>query len=270
MRFIADLHIHSRYARACSKELTPANIEKWCRIKGINLVATGDFTHPKWLAGLEASLIPDHQTSDLYKLKNTTDQSVRFIFGTEISSIYKHAGKVRRVHNLVFAPSLDVVKKINAALTERGCNIRSDGRPIIGLSAHDLLEMLLEIDERNVLIPAHAWTPWFAVFGSKSGYNSLEECFDDLTKHVFAIETGLSSDPLMNWQISALDNIALISNSDAHSLPNLAREATIFSGEQLSYDLIMTAIKQGNPKVRQTKNLIPNTENLTLDGTIEF
>lgn len=267
-RFIADLHVHSRYARACSKELTPENIERWCRIKGIQVVSTGDFTHPKWVAELAESLIPSPESTGLYSQKNVPDSPVRFICGTELSSIYTHAGKVRRVHNLVFAPSLEIVKKINSALTERGCNIRSDGRPIIGLSSHDLLEMLLEIDERNVLIPAHAWTPWFAVFGSKSGYNSLAECFGDLTEHVFAIETGLSSDPLMNWQVSQLDDVALISSSDAHSLPNLGREATIFSGQKISYDLIMTALRHGNPKYRQTGKL--TADSFQLSGTIEF
>lgn len=232
-------------------------------------MVTGDFTHPKWYAELIESLILDHETANLYRLKNLPDSPVRFICGTELSSIYTHAGKVRRVHNLVFAPSLKVVKKINTALTERDCNIKSDGRPIIGLSSHDLLELLLEIDERNILIPAHAWTPWFAVFGSKSGYNSLAECFEDLAKYIFAIETGLSSDPPMNWQVSQLDNVALISSSDAHSLPNLGREATIFSGEKISYDLIINALKHGNPKYRaENRNREPET--LNLEGTLEF
>ena len=268
MRYIADLHIHSRYARACSKELSPATIAAWCQIKGLSLVATGDFTHPKWFRELKESLTPA-AAPGLYQLASDPSASpVHFICGTEISSIYSHGGKVRRVHNLIFAPSLEIVEKINVELTKRGCNIKSDGRPIIGLSSRNLLELILEIDERNVLIPAHAWTPWFAVFGSKSGYNSLKECFEDLTEHIFAIETGLSSDPLMNWQVSKLDSVALISNSDSHSLPNLAREATIFSGDALSYNNIMRALKFGNLLARQ-KNLHKNKP-LQLDGTIEF
>ena len=258
----ADLHIHSRYARACSPQLTPENIDLWCRIKGLGLVATGDFTHPRWFGELTDKLEP--LDNGLYKLKNKyhktdprftprTETNVKFILGTEVACIYKHAGATRRVHHCIYAPSLQVVKKINNELIARGKNVKSDGRPILGISSKDLLQMLLSIDERNVLIPAHVWTPWFAIFGSKSGYDSIQECFEDLTPHIFAIETGLSSNPAMNWQVSWLDTVALVSHSDAHSLPNLAREADIFEGDTVSYDTIMSALKVGSPQARATR-----------------
>ena len=275
MRYIADLHTHSKYARACSKELTPENIDLWCRIKGIDIIATGDFTHPKWFAELSEKLEPAEE--GLYRLKKKfqktqpqfkekSPRDVRFVCGTELSCIYKKGDATRRLHLLVFAPSLEVVKKINDELERRDCNISSDGRPIIGLHAEELLQMLLDIDERNILIPAHAWTPWFAVFGSKSGFDTIEECFGNLSKHIFAIETGLSSDPPMNWRVSGLDNVALISNSDAHSLPNLGREANVFEGDKISYDLLFDGIRSASPNARcgKKKSL------LTLVKTIEF
>ena len=258
MRYCADLHIHSRYARACSRALRISTLDAWSRLKGVQILATGDFTHPHWRAELKAELEPAveqglfvvHAKKSLAELEvggtkiSLVDRPpVRFILGTEIASIYKEHDKLRRVHNLIFFPSFESVDRFVAALEKRGCNLRADGRPIVGLSSRALLQIVLDTDERGVLIPAHAWTPHFAVFGSKSGYDSLAECFGDLAPHIFAIETGLSSDPLMNWQVSALDRVALISNSDAHSLPNLAREATLFSGSEISYDLIMGAIR---------------------------
>lgn len=268
MRTYADLHIHSKYARACSPQLTPENIDLWCRIKGLGLVATGDFTHPKWLAELSEKLEPAGE--GLYRLKKEyrqtdarfkpkTEVSPRFVCGTEVACIYRHNEKTRRVHHCVYAPSLEIVNKINQALEKRGAKLKSDGRPIIGMTSKDLLTLLLDIDEKNVLIPAHIWTPWFAIFGSKSGYNSVEECFEDLSAHIFALETGLSSDPTMNWQVSQLDKYSLVSHSDAHSLPNLGREADIFEGQINSYDDIWSAIKQGGKK-----------SEATLWGTVEF
>jgi len=276
MKIYADLHIHSRYSRACSKELTPENIDLWCRIKGLGLVATADFTHPKWFSELSEKLEPAED--GLYKLKSSYQkteplfkeksvQPVRFMVGTELSCIYKHKDKVRRVHHCVFAPSLEVAGRINQALLERGCNLKSDGRPILGISSYDLLKLLLDIDQRNVMVPAHAWTPWFAVFGSKSGYDSLEECFDDLTDKIFAIETGLSSDPPMNWRISSLDKVALISNSDAHSLQNLGREANVFTGKELTYDSVWQAVKRASPVSRSQSEQL---NGLKLAKTIEF
>lgn len=244
--FIVDLHIHSKYSRACSKALELPAIAKACEQKGISVVVTGDFTHPKWFEHLSEALVEDRP--GIFRLKQT-DSPTRFVIGTEVSCIYKHRDATRRVHLLLFAPSLETAGKINQALADRGCNLKADGRPILGISAKDLLKLMLDIDDRSVMIPAHAWTPWFAVFGSKSGYNSLEECFEELTPRIRAIETGLSSDPVMNRRLSQLDGITLISNSDAHSLENLAREANVFTfdrAEDITYDSLFAAIQTGD------------------------
>ncbi|MDD5043700.1 MAG: endonuclease Q family protein [Patescibacteria group bacterium] len=245
MQYIADLHIHSKYSRACSKELEAPMIEKWCKKKGVAIIATSDFTHPAWFKHLRENL--EDEGNGLYVLKGS-DGKVKFFCATEISCIYSQGGQTRRLHIVVFAPSLGVVEKINKALEARGCNIKSDGRPIIGLSAKELAKMVLDIDPACMVIPAHAWTPWFAVFGSKSGFDSPEECFEELTPQIFAIETGLSSDPAMNWRCSMLDNITLISNSDAHSPSNIAREANVFDLAEPSYKNICEAIKSHDPK----------------------
>lgn len=277
MRYYADLHIHSKYSRACSPQLTPENIDLWCRIKGVGLVSTADFTHPKWFQDLQDKLEP--QGNGLYKLKaglRKTDprfkesmpRPVSFMVGTEVACIYKHAGETRRVHHCLFMPSLEAAAEFTRRLEARGCNVRADGRPIFGLSSQDLLQLLLEVDEHSVLIPAHAWTPWFAIFGSKSGYDSIGECFGSLSKYIFAIETGLSSDPPMNWRLSNLDSVALVSHSDAHSLPNLGREADIFEGEGLSYDTVMSALRHGNPQA--VAGGADKSLPLRLAGTIEF
>ncbi|MGA2655826.1 MAG: endonuclease Q family protein [Gammaproteobacteria bacterium] len=275
MKLIADLHIHSRFARACSKELRPETLYRWCQLKGISVLSTGDFTYPDWFAELKEKLIPAEP--GLFALKpelaKVVDQdvpascraSVRFLLGVEISSIYKKAGKLRRIHNLIYAPSFEIAGKINARLDKIG-NIRSDGRPILGLDSKDLLSIVLESSERAHLVPAHAWTPHFAVFGSESGFDSLEECFEDLTPRIFAIETGLSSDPPMNWRLSALDRIALISNSDAHSLEKLAREANVLDTE-LSYDGIFGAIKErGGRRFPKTLEFFPEEGKYHVDG----
>lgn len=244
--FIVDLHIHSKYSRACSKALELPAIAQACERKGIDIVTTGDFTHPRWFEHLKEKLVEDRP--GVYRLKEGISPT-RFIIGTELSCIYKHRDATRRVHVLVFAPTLEVAGQINQALADRGCNLKADGRPILGISAKELLRLILDIDTRCVLIPAHAWTPWFAVFGSKSGYNSLQECFEELTPHVRAIETGLSSDPTMNRRLSQLDGITLISNSDAHGLDNLGREANVFTfdrAEQLTYESLMRAIQEGD------------------------
>lgn len=240
---IADLHIHSRYSRACSPELTLENIAKWCQIKGLNLVATGDFTHPVWFKDIKEKL--EEIGNGFLKLR-AGDNGVRFILGTEVSAIYSQGGKTRRVHLCLFFPKISDVEKFNAELIGRGKNLKSDGRPILGMSAKEILKIIKEINSRAVMIPAHAWTPWFSVFGSKSGFDSLEECFEELTPEIFAIETGLSSDPAMNWRLSVLDKIALVSNSDAHSLPNLGREANVFDLDiaKTSYDEFFSTIKE--------------------------
>jgi len=259
MQFIADLHIHSRYSRACSRELTPENLYRWGQLKGINVIGTGDFTHPLWMEELQEKLEPADNNLLILKKGLRPDNvpqscrgEVNFLLSTEISCIYKKDGKTRKVHALVFVPDFASALRLNSALAKIG-NIRSDGRPILGLDAGKLLEMVLDVSPTAMLVPAHAWTPHFSVFGAVSGFDSLEECFGDLTPHIYAIETGLSSDPPMNWRLSALDRITLISNSDAHSPAKLGREATIFDTE-LSYNGIMEAIKSGKG----------------LSGTIEF
>ena len=246
MKQILDLHIHSKYSRACSPGLDLSSIAEACEVRGIDIVATGDFTHPAWFIHMQDSLIED--TSGIYKLKKSSSPT-RFILGTELSCIKKHKDKTRRIHVCVFAPSLEVVEKFNNELEGRGFNLKSDGRPILGLTVKQLLEIMLEVDERMVMIPAHAWTPWFGIFGSKGGYDSLEEAFEELTPHIFAIETGLSSDPIMNWRLSALDNTTLISNSDAHSTAKLGREANVMqfdNEEKITYQNIMNIIRNSN------------------------
>lgn len=263
---IADLHIHSKYSRACSPELTLENIDKWCRIKGLDLIATGDFTHPAWFKEIETQLEEDG--TGFLQLKGGVGR-VKFILATEVSCIYSQGNKVRRVHLCLFFPDLDSVRNFNQALEARGCNLKADGRPILGLSAKEVLKIMMEISPRAVMIPSHAWTPWFAVFGSKSGFDSLEECFEDLTPEIFSIETGLSSDPAMNWRLSALDKITLTSNSDAHSLPNLGREANIFSLDIASanYGELMKIIKDKDPqKFLKTIEFYPEEGMYHYDG----
>lgn len=265
-QIIADLHIHSKYSRACSRELMPENIEKWCRYKGINLVGTGDFTHPLWFKELKEKLT--EAEPGLYQLKNT-NSPVRFMATTEISCIYSQGGKMRRLHICVLVPSLETVEKIIQNFEKRGFNLSADGRPIIGMSAKNLAQTILEIEPKSLIIPAHAWTPWFAVFGSKSGFNSLAECFEEITSHIYAIETGLSSDPPMNWQLSALDNITLISNSDAHSPANLGREANVFeiAEKNLSYEEIYRIIREKDKeKFLYTIEFFPEEGKYHYDG----
>lgn len=255
MKFVADVHLHSHYSRATSKNLDFEHLSKWAQLKGVHVVGTGDIAHPGWLQEMKDKLEPAEE--GLFQIKPAYAKEVssevfpacqapvRFMLAGEISSIYKKNDKVRKIHNVIFAPTLEAVEKIQAALEKIG-NIRSDGRPILGLDSRDLLEIILDIDPQNYLIPAHIWTPWFALLGSKSGFDSVEECFEDLTPHIFALETGLSSDPPMNWRVSALDGYTLVSNSDAHSPPKLAREANLFDTE-LSYPAFFEALKTGDP-----------------------
>jgi uncharacterized protein (TIGR00375 family) len=244
MRQIADFHIHSPYSRAVSKEMTLENLDIGARKKGITILGTGDFTHPAWFESIQRNL--EEKEPGLFVLKsNTSSAATRFILTTEISSIYSKNGRARRIHNLIFAPSLETVKKINTQLGWIG-NLKSDGRPILGLDAKELLKIVLAVDARCFFVPCHCWTPWFALFGSMSGFDSVEECFEEFSDKIFALETGLSSDPAMNWRLSQLDKYTLISNSDAHSLPNLGREACVFeiAPEKLSYDEIIRIIKE--------------------------
>ena len=254
MKITGDFHIHSHYSIATSKKLSPEYIDFWAGVKGIKVVGTGDFTHPGWIEELKEKLEPAEQ--GLYRLKKEYRQTLdpelpglpyspaRFILTSEISNIYKKGEKVRKVHNLVFAPDFKTVEKIQQRLSKIG-NITSDGRPILGLDSKDLLEITLEASENTFFVPSHIWTPWFSVLGSKSGFNSIEECYGDLSGHISAVETGLSSDPPMNWSCSFLDRYTLISNSDAHSPEKLGREANLFD-TGLSYDDIINAIKTGD------------------------
>ena len=275
MSFYADLHIHSHYSRATSPLMNLEALYKWAQIKGITVLGTGDFTHPAYFNEIDEKLEADG--NGLFVLKDkfakkidkavpgNLRRDVKFLLSVEISSIYKKNEKTRKVHNLIFAPSIKAAGHINSALQKLG-NIASDGRPILGLDSKKLLKIVLDSDPYSMLIPAHAWTPHFSVLGSKSGFDSLEECFDELTPNIYAIETGLSSDPKMNWMLSALDDVVLISNSDAHSPTKLAREANIFDCN-LSYFEMINAIKnKDKKKFIGTIEFFPEHGKYHLDG----
>ncbi|HXF63508.1 MAG TPA: UvrD-helicase domain-containing protein [Caldilineaceae bacterium] len=273
MELVADLHIHSHYSRATSRDLTLEHLARWAQLKGVHIVGTGDIAHPGWLAEMRDKLVPAEE--GLFRLKDedaiaaqtpaACQAPVRFILAGEISNIYKRDDAVRKVHHILFAPTLEAVARLQAQLEKIG-NIRADGRPILGLDSRDLLEILLEVDERCCLIPAHIWTPWFSLLGSKSGFDSVEACFADLTPHIFALETGLSSDPPMNWRVSMLDRYTLVSNSDAHSPQKLAREATVFYTEP-AYDALLAALRSGDPSVfGGTLEFFPEEGKYHLDG----
>ena len=259
MKMIADLHIHSRFSMATSKEGTPENLDFWARKKGISLIGTGDFTHPVWREELKERLVSEG--NGLYRLRDAyvkeesrkfPGEGTRFVVSGEISSIYKKNGKTRKVHNVILLPSLEAADAMAQRLEKIG-NIHSDGRPILGLDSHDLLEMMLDVCPEGILIPAHIWTPHFAVLGAKSGFDSVEECFEELAPYIHALETGLSSDPAMNWRISKLDRYQLVSNSDAHSPSKLGREANLLDID-CSYEGLYRAIQTGEG----------------LEGTVEF
>jgi len=248
MRFIADLHVHSHYSRATSPDMCPEGIWKWAQLKGITVIGTGDFTHPQWIKELKEKLDPLGNGLFALKKKYCTDDvpescqaEVSFILSAEVSSIYSKNGKTRKVHSIILAPDFASVERLNLALSGIG-NLKSDGRPILGLDAKKLLQITLEASPDAMLIPAHAWTPHFSVLGAASGFDSLQECYEELMPHIYAIETGLSSDPLMNWRLSDLDAITLVSNSDAHSASKIGREANIL-GTDITYAAIMQAIK---------------------------
>lgn len=270
MTFIADLHIHSRFSIATSRDLTPETLWKWGQLKGIRLLGTGDCTHPGWLAELEEKLVP--APGALFTLRPELQVAavpprcraeLSFILSGEISCIYRKNGRTRKVHCLVYLPDFGAARRFNATLARVG-SITSDGRPILKLDAKDLLRMLLDASPQAMLIPAHAWTPHFSVFGMVSGFDSLEECFEELTPQVRAIETGLSSDPAMNWRVSALDGITLVSNSDAHSAARLGREATVFD-TALSYQGVFNGIQSGEG-VASTIEFFPEQGKYHADG----
>ncbi len=268
MEYVADLHLHSKYSRAVSQNMILPIMAKWAKKKGLGIISSSDWTHPLWLREMKAEL--EEASEGLYKLKG--ESSSLFLLSTEIASIYTEAGKLRRIHNLLFSPNIETAEKINKKLLERGCNLSSDGRPIIGLSSRNLLELVLAIDERIMLIPCHIWTPHFGIYGSASGFDSLNQAFGDLDKYIYGIETGLSSDPAMNWQIEELDNRSILSFSDAHSPAKMGREATVFvrkngisnnqfpiSNKEITYEDIRQAImrKSKDWKVGYTIEFYP-------------
>lgn len=243
MLYYTDLHIHSKYSRATSKSCNLEELAIWAKKKGLSLIGTGDFTHPAWFAEIQEKLVPSGNGT--FRLKPEIEKqigaSVKFILTVEISTIYKKWDKTRKVHHVVFMPNLETAQNFRQKLDAIG-NIKSDGRPILGLDSRNLLETVLESGDDGYIIPAHIWTPWFSVLGSKSGFDSIEDCYGDLSEHIFAVETGLSSDPDMNWHVSKLDKFRLVSNSDAHSPSKLAREATVFTTDP-DYYSIMHALK---------------------------
>jgi len=271
--FHADLHIHSRFSRACSKDSEIPHLAWWAARKGVTVVGTGDFTHPAWAVQLAESLVPAEP--GLFRLRPelasrlgrtlppSCPAEIRFLLSTEISTIYKRDGATRKVHHLLYAPTFEAASTITAALAKVG-NLASDGRPILGLDSRHLLEITLNAGPGCFLIPAHIWTPWFAVLGSKSGFDTVPDCYLDLAEHVFAVETGLSSDPPMNWICSALDHYRLVSNSDAHSPPMIGREATTFSTAP-DYFAMLRALRTGQG-LAGTLNFFPEGGRYHLDG----
>lgn len=273
MRFYADLHIHSKYSRATSRDCDLENLAYWGRKKGITVIGTGDFTHPAWIQEIKEKLIPAEP--GLFKLRNDIEKKVterlpnrcqadtRFMLSVEISTIYKKGDKTRKIHHLVYAPSIEQAETINRALEKIG-NIRSDGRPILGLDSRNLLEIVLAAGKDCFVIPAHIWTPWFSVLGSKSGFDTISDCYADLASHIFAVETGLSSDPEMNRRVSHLDPYRLVSNSDAHSPQKLGREACCFD-TSLDYYALKKALETGRG-FAGTAEFFPEEGKYHLDG----
>jgi uncharacterized protein (TIGR00375 family) len=275
MDFITEMHMHSKYARACSEQLTLENMAAAAQEKGIQIIATGDFTHPEWFKEISGKLVEDRP--GLFKVRGGAAPT-RFLLATEICvsfsknkslkgnlPVFDKTGEVKRFHNCVMAPSVEVVGQINAAVAKFG-NLSYDGRPTLNMSAAELVELLRSIDKRIITFPAHAYTPWFGVLGSFSGFDSIEEAYEDQAQHIYALETGLSSDPSMSWRISGLDKYALVSGSDAHSLPKIGREATVFSMEEkdLSYDAIVDAIR--NKRLKSTIEFYPEEGKYHYDG----
>lgn len=275
MELIVDLHIHSHYSRATSRDMNIVSLYKWAKLKGINIIGTGDFTHPAWYAELQEKLEPAEP--GLYKLKSEyaqnvdndlpeilRDQLVRFVLTVEISNIYTKNSKVRRLHNLVIVPSFEVALSVNKELSKIG-NLVADGRPIVGMDSKQLLRITINCHHDSLFIPAHIWTPWFAMFGSKSGFDSIEETFEELAPHIVAIESGLSSDPHMNWRVSNLDGLTIVSNSDAHSPAKLGREANIIDCE-LNYQSIIGAVKTNDERFVGTIEFFPEEGKYHYDG----
>jgi uncharacterized protein (TIGR00375 family) len=256
MQFIADLHIHSKYSRATSREMDLDPLAAWARLKGISLLGTGDFTHHLWLQELKRKLTP--QGPGLF-----TYQGINFILNVEVSNIYSKNGRGRRIHNIIFAPDFTTVDRINHELAGFG-NLSADGRPMLGLDCASLVEIVLGINPACFIVPSHIWTPWYSLFGANSGFDAIEECFERYTKDIYALETGLSSDPAMNWRLSALDRFALISNSDAHSPSRIGREANVFACA-MDYDAILDTLKK-----KDKKNFLYTIEFFPQEGKYHF
>ncbi|MFA5311641.1 MAG: endonuclease Q family protein [Candidatus Omnitrophota bacterium] len=258
MEFIADFHIHSKYSRATSRDMDVKNLAHWAKLKGITLMGTGDFTHHLWLEELKHNL--EDCANGLYKYNG-----IYFVLTSEVSSIYSKRGKVYRIHNVIFAPSFKTVDKINEKLSRIG-NLASDGRPILGLDAAELARIVFDIDENCMIVPGHIWTPWFSLFGSMSGFDKIEDCFEEQTKNIFALETGLSSDPAMNWRLSALDKFTLISNSDSHSPQKIGRESNVFNCE-LDYKTIRDVLRtKDKSRFLYTVEFFPEEGKYHFDG----
>jgi len=277
MKFVADLHIHSKYSRATSRDMVLESLAPWAKVKGIDLLATGDFTHPEWLFLMKERLEP--MGNGFLRLKNGTAtldappfkglpalaRPVAFILSSELSFIYSKGGKVRKVHVMLLAPDFESVERINRRLQAVG-NLGSDGRPILGLDVRLFCRMVAETAPRAVVIPSHIWTPWFSLFGANSGFDTIEECFEEMTPSIFALETGLSSDPPMNWRLSALDRFALVSNSDAHSPSKIGREANVFEAD-FSFRGLVDALRTNDPaKFLYTVEFFPEEGKYHYDG----
>ena len=247
MRVIADLHIHSRFSRATSERMNLEEIARYAKIKGLSLVGTGDFTHPRWLHEIQETLAKDADTG-LYRVAKTPESPMRFMLTTEVCTIFDWQGQSKKVHHVILAPNMEVINQINGNLEEYG-DLASDGRPILNMTATQLVENVMEISNENMVFPAHAWTPWFSIFGAFSGFDNIEDCYEDMTRHIHALETGLSSDPPMNWRLSALDKFTLVSNSDCHSFwPwRIGREANVLELEQLTYKQVTDTIRSNDP-----------------------
>jgi uncharacterized protein (TIGR00375 family) len=274
MKFIADFHVHSKYSRATSKEMDVENMARWATIKGVRLLGTGDFTHPFYFAELKQKLEP--LGNGLFTLKkefkksagiveNGSHKEVNFILTTEVSNMFQQGGSGRRVHTMIFAPSFEIVEKINEELSQYG-KLGSDGRPIFGFPTKELVEIITDITDQCFIVPAHAWTPWFSVLGANSGFDCIEECFEEQFKHISCIETGLSSDPQMNWRWSALDKMCLISNSDAHSPNRIGREANAFDCEMSFKEIIKAIRTKDRSKFLFTIEFFPQEGKYHYDG----
>lgn len=264
MKIIADFHIHSKYSRATSRKMEVATLALWAEKKGINLLGTGDFTHPQYFAELQGALEPAEK--GLFRLR-ARPSSVRFILTVEVSNIFsaKSGGTAKRIHTILFSPSFEIAQKINTALSRLG-KIASDGRPIFGFHVKDIVKIALDASPDCLVVPAHAWTPWFSLYGANSGFDSIEECFEEQAKNIYAIETGLSSDPAMNWRLSALDRITLLSNSDSHSPSRIGREANVFDCEMDYFEIVKAIREKDRKKLLHTIEFFPEEGKYHFDG----